>query len=60
MESYFSTLNKKNNFMAHFNEWGSTASRLGPLQGGSLLYLLILSNSEGRNAELTLEPPNGF
>ena len=30
--------NKKNNFMAHFYGWGSTASRLEPLRGGSLLF----------------------
>ena len=29
---------KKNNFMAPFYGWGSTASRLVPLQGGSLLF----------------------
>ena len=30
-------MNKKN-FMAPFYGWGSTASRLEPLQGGSLLF----------------------
>ena len=29
---------KKNNFMAHFYGWDSTASRLEPLRGGSLLF----------------------
>ena len=29
---------KKTNFMAPFYGWGSTASRLEPLQGGSLLF----------------------
>ena len=29
---------KKNNFMAPFYGWGSTASRLEPLRGGSLLF----------------------
>ena len=29
---------KKKNFMAPFYGWGSTASRLEPLQGGSLLF----------------------
>ena len=29
---------KKKNFMAPFNGWGSTASRLEPLRGGSLLF----------------------
>ena len=28
----------KKNFMAPFYGWGSTASRLEPLQGGSLLF----------------------
>ena len=31
-------LKKKNNFMASFYGWGSTASKLEPLQGGSLLF----------------------
>ena len=56
------------NFMAPFYGWGSTASRLEPLWGGSLLFtissqksqVLILSTSEGWTAELTLEPPSGF
>ena len=29
---------RKNIFMASFYGWGSTASRLKPLQGGSLLF----------------------
>ena len=29
----------KKNFMAPFYGWGSTASRLEPLQGGSLLFI---------------------
>ena len=29
---------KKTNFMAPFHGWGSTASRLEPLRGGSLLF----------------------
>ena len=29
---------KKLNFMAPFYGWGSTASRLEPLRGGSLLF----------------------
>ena len=32
------TLKKKKNFMAPFYGWGSTASRLEPLRGGSLLF----------------------
>ena len=31
---------KKTNFMAPFYGWGSTASRLQPLQGGSLLFTI--------------------
>ena len=31
-------LGKKTNFMAPFYGWGSTASRLQPLRGGSLLF----------------------
>ena len=31
---------KKNNFMAPFYGWGSTASRLKPLRGGSLLFTI--------------------
>ena len=54
--------------MAHFYGWGSTASRLEPLRGGSLLFtlssqkflVLILSTSEGWKAESTLEPLCGF
>ena len=45
----------KKNFIAPFYGWGSTASRLEPLRGGSLLFttssqkflVLILSTSEG-------------
>ena len=46
-----------------FYRWGSSASRLEPLRGGSLLFnikflgMLILSTSERWKAELTLEPP---
>ena len=32
------TKKKKQNFMAPFYGWGSTASRLEPLRGGSLLF----------------------
>ena len=34
------TFLKKNNFMAPFCGWGSTASRLEPLRGGNLLSSL--------------------
>ena len=34
----YATTKKKTNFMAPFYGWGSTASRLEPLQGGSLLF----------------------
>ena len=48
--------------MAPFYGWGSTALRLEPLRGGSLLFtiFIILSTSEGGKSELTLEPPSGF
>ena len=44
--------NLKKNFMASFCGWGSTASRLEPLQGDNLLFtckflVLTLSTSEG-------------
>ena len=56
--------NFKKNFTAPFHGWGSTASRLEPLRGGSLSFqkflVLILSTSEGWKAESTLEPPSGF
>ena len=32
------TFKKKKNFMAPFYGWGSTASRLEPFRGGSLLF----------------------
>ena len=49
---------KKENFMASFCGWGSTASRLEPLQGDNLLFtckflVLTLSTSEGWNAGAT-------
>ena len=60
----------KKNFMPPFHGWGWTASMIEPLQGGSLLFttkfpeillmVLILSTSEGRKAEPTLELPSGF
>ena len=54
--------------MVPFYGWGLTASRLEPLQGGSLLFttnslkfmVLISSTSEGWMDESTLEPPSGF
>ena len=48
-----------------FYGWGSTASRLEPLWGGSLLLssqiysVLILLTLEGWKTESTLEPPSG-
>ena len=36
--SYWITKKKKKNFMAPFYGWGSVASRLEPLRGGSLLF----------------------
>ena len=49
------TFKKIKNFMAPYYGWGSTATRLEPLRGGSLLFstkfpkflVLILSPSEG-------------
>ena len=54
--------------MAPFYGWGSTASRLQPLRGGSLPFtiqfqkflVLILSTSEGWRTESALEPSSGF
>ena len=45
-------LKKNTNFMAPFYGWGSTASRLEPLRGGSLLFTtkfrdLYLSKASG-------------
>ena len=59
---------EKKNFMGPLYGWGSTALRLEPLQGGSLLFtasfqkflVFILSASEGWKAKSTLEPPSGF
>ena len=33
-------------FMAPFYGWGSTASRLEPLRGGSLLFSTIVDNQQ--------------
>ena len=38
---------KKKNFMAPFYGWGSTASRLQPLQGGSLLFTIQFPENPG-------------
>ena len=54
--------------MAPFYGWGSTASRLQPLRGGSLLFTTQFPeipgthfiDLEGWKAELTLELPSGF
>ena len=54
--------------MAHFYGWGSTASRIEPLHGGSLLFttspqkflVLTSSTSEEWKAESNLEPPRCF
>ena len=45
--------------MAPFYGWGSTASRLEPLQEGSLLFTTKFPDIPGK-AESTLEPPSGF
>ena len=54
--------------MALFYGWGSTASRLQPLQGGSLLFTIQFPKIPGTHfidlermkAESNLEPPSGF
>ena len=53
--------------MAAFYGWGSTASRLEPLWGSSLLYNTKFPEipdihfiNLGQKAESNLEPPNGF
>ena len=38
---------KKKHFMAPFYEWSSTASRLEPLQGGSLLFTTNFPETPG-------------
>ena len=38
---------KNFNFMAPFYGWGSTASRLQPLRGGSLLFTIQFPESPG-------------
>ena len=54
--------------MAPFYGWGSTASRLEPLRGGSLLFTTKFQGNsgthfidlEGWKADSTMEPPSGF
>ena len=54
--------------MAPFYGWGSTASRLEAIAkavyfitiSSEKFLILILSTSEGWNADSTLEPPNDF
>ena len=43
--------------MDPFYRWGSTASRLQPLRGVSLLFTIQFPEIQ---TELTLEPPIGF
>ena len=43
--------------MAPFYGWGSTASRLQPLQVGSFLFTTRFPET---GAESTVEPPSGF
>ena len=38
--NYKRDADKKNNFMAPFYGWGSAASKLEPLPGGSLLFTI--------------------
>ena len=40
---------KKNNFMVHFYGWSSTASRLEPLRGGSLLFTIKFPEIPGNH-----------
>ena len=55
--------------MAPSYGWGSTASKLEPLRGGSLLFTTKFPEISGthftdlgrmKKAESTLEPPSGF
>ena len=55
--------------MAPFYGWGSTASRLEPLRGDSLLFttkfpeipdIHFIDLGRMKKAESTLEPPSGF
>ena len=41
---------KKKNFMAPFYGWGSTASRLEPLRGGSLLFTTKFTEVPGTHS----------
>ena len=61
-----SFLLKKKDFMALFHGWGSTASRLEPLWGGSLLFIIkfpkiagtyFLSPSEGQTILIPKSDP---
>ena len=55
-------------FVAAFYGWGSTASKLEALQGGSLFFPkkfpeipgTHFTTSEGWKTESTLQPPSGF
>ena len=47
--SKFGIKKKQKNFMAPFYGWGSTASRLQPLQGGSLLFTIQFPEIPGTN-----------
>ena len=47
LEHYLKSSKKKKNFMASFHGWGSTASRLEPLRGGSLLFITKFSETPG-------------
>ena len=49
----FNTLKKKN-FMAPFYGWGSTASRLEPLRGGSLLFTTNTDFTTNTNTDYLL------
>ena len=63
---YISLKTFKKKIVAPFYGWGSTALRLEPLRGSSLLFIIKFLEIpgthfiEGWTAELTLEPPSGF
>ena len=50
---YMQNFEKKNNFMAPFYGWSSTASRLQPLRGGSLLFTTQFPEIPGKDERLS-------
>ena len=58
---FIGKVDAKKNFMAPFYGWGSTASRLQPLWGGSLLFTIQFPELNPIfTIQSTLEPPSGF